>query len=206
MGILSGALSVRRFRVSGEVPEDFRDRFRDALQKHAFREPTVSQGKEEIRGWVCTQNLLDTDFTDFNRWLYGEYAMFALRVDKKSLPAKLFKATVAKRAQAWCQERGTETCPAYVKTEIHDELEREWLVRALPRVTVTEAVWHLTEGWLALHSQSVPVGDEFRKLFHRTFGVELLQWSPLDWTSEEPELFERLLATAPTMAGGPDGG
>jgi len=199
MSMLTGALTVRRFRVEGQVPEGFRDSWRDQLNDLAFREPPTSGGgKEEIEGWVQVHNLLDTNFDDFNRWLYMPYALFALRVDKKTLPAKLFNAHLAKKCEAWAEDNGTERCPASVRTRIKEDLEDEWLRRTLPRAAVTEACWHIDEGWLVLHSHSDGVADRFRKRFYRTFALKLLPWSPLDWL-DDTEVSESLLGSAPTL-------
>jgi recombination associated protein RdgC len=200
VAILSGAMTVRRFKVVGDVPDGFRDRYREQLEEFAFRERPVEQGKEEVEGWVQVHNLLDTSFEDFNRWLYNNYAVFALRVDKKSLPAKLFNATVAKKAEAWCVEHGTERCPNAVKKQIKEELEAEWLKRTLPRVAVTECCWNITEKYLLLHSLSEGSADRFRKRFLRTFNLRLVPWSPLDWV--EAGDVEPLLGTGPASLHG----
>lgn len=197
MGMLSGAMSVCRFRVVGEVGEGFREDFRDRLQEFAFKEPPHDVGKEEVEGWVQVHNLLDADFSDFNRWLYNEYALFALRVDKKRLPAKLFAATLEKRCEAWKAERDLERIPASMKAELKDALEAEWLTRTLPSVATTEAVWNLQEGWLILHGMSEAVIERFRVRFFRTFGRRLLPWSPLDYC-EDPDTVDTLLGKAPS--------
>ncbi len=203
MSILSGALTVRRFRVDGDLPDDFRERYRDSLNQLAFREPPNERGKEEVEGWVQIHNLLDNEFDDFNQWLYDGYAVFALRVDKKTLPAKLFSATLAKKCDAWAQENGMERCPASVRTTLKDDLEDEWLRRTLPRAAVTEACWNLNAGWVVLHSHSDGVADRFRKRFYRTFGLPLLPWSPLDWL-DDGAVAEKLMGTSPSF--GPDNG
>lgn len=198
MGILSGAMTVRRFRVIGEVPADFRDVYRDRLNEYAFNDTPVDHGKEEQEGWVQVHNLLDNSFDDDTRWLYERFALFAVRVDKKSLPGKLFAATVQKKAEAWCTENGVARCPAAIKTNIKEELEAEWLARTLPRVATTEAVWNITDGYVLLHSQADGAADRFRKRFLRTFGLELQPWSPLDWLDDN-HLAEALLGSAPTL-------
>lgn len=200
MGMLSGAMTVRRFRVEGEVPDAFRDRWREALNDYAFREPMVEMGKEEVEGWVQVHNLLDTDFSDLNRWLYNNYAVFALRVDKKTLPAKLFAATLQKRCEAWCEEQGVERCPTNVKKTLKEQLEEEWMARTLPRVAVTECAWNIDERWLVLHSLSDTLADRFRKRFLQTFGLTLVPWSPLDWVAGDAAMVDDLLDTAPSVA------
>lgn len=205
MGIVSGAMSVARFRVVGEPPSLWRDRYRDALSEHAFQEPPQGMGKEEVEGWVQVHNLLDTSFDDFNRWLYQDVALFALRVDKKRLPGKLFKATLDKRCEKWCKERGVERCPNQVKTQLKEDLEQEWLARTLPSTSVTELAWHVGSGYLLVHGLSETVADRVRKRFFRTFGLKLVPWSPLDWLGDR-DLVDGLLARAPSpvQLGGPE--
>jgi DNA recombination-dependent growth factor C len=201
MGILTGAMTARRFRVVGDLPSGWRDVFRERLDSMAFREPVSRTGKEEVEGWVQVHNLLDTNFSNFNDWLSGPYAVFSLRVDKKTLPANLFRATVEKRCREWCEQRGSERCPAAVKKEIQERLELEWLERTLPRVSVTEICWNTNEGWVLVGALSDKVGDRVRKRFHRTFGLELHAWSPLDWL-DDASTVEKLLATGPSSMGG----
>lgn len=197
MGVLSGAMTVARFRVAGDLPEGWKETFRDRLEEFAFREPPTGMGKEEVEGWVQVHNLLDVEFGDMNRWLYNDVILFALRVDKKRLPAKLFKATLDKKVQAWCKERDVLRAPAAIRQELKEELEENWLARTLPTVGVTEAAWHLTKGWLLLHSLSETMAERYRKRFFRTFGLKLVPWSPLDFL-EDRELVEGLLGRAPS--------
>jgi len=198
MGIMSGSISVRRFRVVGELPEDWRESFRERLQEFAFRTPPQEVGKEEIEGWVEAHNLLDAGFEDFNKWLYNEYILFALRVDKKRLPAKLFAATLDKRCDAWKEKNGVERVPASIRSELKDALESEWLKKTLPSVAVTEAVWHIGEEWLILHGMSDAIADRFRKRFFRTFGLRCIPWSPLDFLTDS-EVVDSLLHKAPSV-------
>lgn len=192
MGILKGALTVRRYRVEATLPDGFRDSWRDALQHHAFRDPLSPLHKEEIAGWVQAHNLLDTTFEDLNRWLYLPYTLFALRIDKKVLPAKLFAAHLARRSEEWCKANNRERVPSAVKKEIRELLEQEMLRQTLPRVQVTEVVWHLDEGWVLFHNQSDRVNDIFRKLFYRTFGFVCQPFDPVDFVADLPEVSARL--------------
>lgn len=200
MGILSGALSARRYHVVGDLPDGWRERLQEGLDGHAFRDPTTEQGKEEIEGWVQAHNLLDTSFADRTRWLYNEWVVFALRVDKKSLPARLVSATVQKRAEAWCKERGVEKCPAAVKRQLKEDLEKEWLARTLPRVATTECAWNVAEKRLLLHTLSEKQADRFRTRFLRAFGLKLVARSPLD-ALEDEGVREAMITGAPTPLG-----
>lgn len=198
MGILKGPLTARRYTVLGDLPEGFRATFPEALNAQAFREPFSKVSKEETYGWVQSENLLDTDFTDLNNWLYNYYAYFSLRVDKKALPVNLFKATLAKREQAWCLEHGRERVPRSVKGELKEQLEFEWLQKTLPRVQVTEVVWNIAQGWLLFHGLSAAANDRFRQLFQNTFGLKIVATNPLDMLGDSE------LADALERTGGSD--
>lgn len=201
MGVLAGALTGRRFRVVGTLPEGWQSFFQEQLNEHAFREPVTAGGKEELEGWVRVQNLLDTDFDDANQWLFQNYAAFALRVDVKSLPARLLAAHVEKRCRAWAEERGVGRAPASVRKEIKEALETEWLARALPRVAVTEIAWNVIAGTAIVGATSDKVIDRVRKRFSRTFRLDLVPWSPLD-ASQDVQQRETLLASEPGTVGG----
>ena len=192
MGILRGALSVRRYRVDGQVPEDFTAGYVDALEANAFREVLSPGHKEERMGWAQVHNLLDTAFTDTNKWLYNHYAVFALRVDKKVLPAKYFKAHLDKRVETWLVANNRERCPGSVKTELKEALELEMLQKTLPRVQLFEVAWNIAEGWVLFHNQSELPNDKFRKLFHRTFGLVLVPHDPLDFVADKLDMAEAL--------------
>lgn len=194
MGVLKGALSVRRYRAS-EPPEDFRDRYIAALEDNAFREALTEVHKEQRVGWVQVHNLLDTSFLDTNRWLYNQYAVFAMRIDKKVIPAKLFGAHLEKRVEAWCLANKRERCPSKVKTELKEALEIEMLQKTLPSVAVYEIAWNIAEGWVIFHNQSEVPNDTFRKLFHRTFGMALIPFDPLDFVGDLPDLAQGLLSS-----------
>lgn len=203
MGILSGAMTARRFTVLGEIPQGFRDTWRDALREHAFSEPPVASWRDEIEGWVEIHDILATGFDDINHWFVDPYVLLALRVDKKTLPAKLFKATLAREIREWCESRSVDRCPLATRNDLKEELERKWLARALPRVSVVEACWNVDQGWLLLHSHAERAADRFRRLFTRTFDLQLVPWSPLEWV-EDPAVADGLITGAPHRLHGED--
>jgi DNA recombination-dependent growth factor C len=188
MGLMSGALSVRRYRVEGQVPDDFRLSYMEALNTHAFREPGSRFSTEESSGWCRLQNLLETKFDDINHWLMNYYLVAALRVDKKVLPAKLFRARLELRLNEWCEEHGRQKAPSQVRSDLRDVLEQEMLGQTLPRVQVTEWCWNITDGYVIFHNTSDAANDRFRKLFRTTFGLVLHPFTPLDFLSKEPDV------------------
>ena len=69
-------------------------------------------------GWVRADNLLETDFSNRDQWLYTHYVMAGMRIDKKALPMPLVRAMVEQRIATWCEENGRARAPASVRTDI----------------------------------------------------------------------------------------
>lgn len=198
MGILKGALSGRRYRIIGEVPETFTDDFIQALNTNQFREPSSPTHKGEAQGWCQVHNLLDVDFSDINLWLYNHYVLIALRVDKKTVPAKLLRAHLQKRMEAWCKQNNRPRVPAAVKEELRETLELEMLQKTLPRVQTWEIVWNLNQQWAVFTNDSELPNERFQKLFLRTFGLRAVPWSPLDELSATDGLPEAIVSVGAT--------
>jgi recombination associated protein RdgC len=170
------------------------------LQEHAFQDNPIEVGKEEREGWVQIHNLLETSFEDPERWLYGDVIVLALRVDKKSLPAKLLRATLEKAYADWCTQNNVKRCPKSIRDDIRDRIEGEWLQRALPQVAVTELAYHVGEGYVLLHSLSDGAADRVRKRFHATFGLRMVPLGPLDLL-EDGDLRQSVLDVVPSQLG-----
>ena len=202
MGFLKGRLTFRRYRIRDPLPDDFRQRFEDALTDHAFREPhSVTKGEETV-GWVRTDNLLDTDFSNRDKWLYSHYLMAGMRVDKKTLPAALVRAMVEKRIAEWCEENGRARAPASVRSDVRTNIENDLLARTLPTVKMIPFCWNMPEGWLLFENTSDRINERFRALFRNSFGVTLEPFTPLDFLVESPDLVDPLAAVGMTVMGG----
>ena len=120
MGILKGSMTVRRYSVMGDLPRDYGHVFHEKLQTHAFQSSSMLSGKDEISGWTLVRNLLDTDFGNIDQWLCEHYIIAMMRVDKRNLPANLFRAHYEQRCEEWCSNHDRKHCPARIKEEIKD--------------------------------------------------------------------------------------
>ena len=196
MGLLSSGLTATRFRVIGnELKEGWRDIFRERLNEHAFVEPPMPQ-KAPVFGWTSIHDLTGVDFADFNEWLLNDWVLFALRTDRRKIPAKRFSAVLKRQCSAWAAEREIGRCPASVRTEIKDRLEDEWIAKVIPTSAHVEIAWALDTNLVYVASHADSVCEQVRKRFHRTFGLRIVPVSPLDWLREDDQV-DGLLAAPP---------
>ncbi len=171
MPLLKGAMGARRYRVLLASDPPDRDRYLELLNEHAFREPDSKAKAGENQGWVSLHNLCITEFTHEDSY-YNQYLCFALRMDKKAIPARLLKALLDLRVTHWLQEMNRERVPAAVKRELKEQLELELLPRQLPSVGAHDVCWDLANDVVWFFNNGNKANEVFRTLFAQTFNLE----------------------------------
>ena len=161
------------------TPEGFRDLYTDALAARAFQPHASATNMETAVGWCHADDLLATTFTNSEDWLFNQYAVVGLRMDRKRVSASMRKARLAERCRAWCAENKREKCPAPVKRELREALDLEMLREVVPSPRVVPVAWHVGEGWVLLGSHAVGDIAAFQRLFAATFGVRVVERSPV---------------------------
>lgn len=129
------SLSFRRYRIRGGVPSPFTDDFHRRLTARRF-EP-LAAGEERAFGWVTADNLLRTDF-GIETVVRGEYAAFALRLDRRRVSPRLLKAhldlEVGARLAAARDAGGPARISREERRDLREGLRKELLARAQPSV------------------------------------------------------------------------
>ncbi len=193
MGLLTGGLNFRRFRIHQPLPEGFREHFLESIPKHAFEEDLGHRSKEPLIGWVNVFNAGDTRF-DLNTFLFDHYLVLSMRMDKKAVNGRLFQILLQRRLDEIRAERGIERIGKKHKEEIKEALEEELLGRALPSVATHDLAWDVTTGEVLAFATSDTVADLLQGLFHDTFGVRMYPERMVDWLSDRwdwPAIIER---------------
>lgn len=180
MGLLTGGLSFRRFRIYTPLPEGFRELFLENVQRLAFQENLQHRSKEPVFGWTSIFNPDDILF-DLNKLLFDRYLVLGLRMDKKSVNGKLFQILLERRFQEVMAERGLERLGKKHKEEIKVALEEELLGQTLPSVNTYDLVWDIHSGEVLVFATSDATLELFQGLFNDTFGARLYPERLVDW-------------------------
>ncbi len=170
MGLLQGPMSLRFYRVDGELPRKSPERVLEPIRRHAFRE--LGPEKETGMGWVSPANLLDTDF-DEQKVFSNQYLTLSLRVDKKQIDARLFRARLEKEMEAVQKKTRRERLRPAERKEIRQKLQRELLAQTDPARRVYDLCWDVGTGRLYYYSTADATQDPFRNLFQKTFDLEV---------------------------------
>ena len=203
MGFLKGSMTLRRYEVIGEPADDFIERYGRALQNKAFAGSLNIAYEAEHSGWATLHNFLDTDFSSPEKWHFGGYILANLRVDKKKVPSKIYRARVQLACAEWLrQNEGTgeaagpeaNKVPSRIRKEIKDQISAELLTRTLPSVRTVEWCWNLVDGYCLFHNTSDGINELFQTSFYETFGLVLSPSSPVDLLrdSEQQKTMEEI--------------
>jgi DNA recombination-dependent growth factor C len=175
MSLLQGTLSLRRFLVLGPVPAE--GELLEGLQQDRFR-PFEDGLEEERVGWCDWRNPLITPPDE--HWISQErFAIFALRLDSRRVPATLLKAHVDLRLQTLMKEKDLAFVGKEARISLQDEVKVELLKKVLPTPKMVEVAWDLKGGLLWTTASSSKTQGALTGLFMKSFGCELQPLAPL---------------------------
>ncbi|GAB4252947.1 MULTISPECIES: hypothetical protein [Deferrisoma] len=172
MGILTGGVRLRRYRVLGEPPPDFRDRYEEAIRANAFQDFAPDDEREQVVGWVGVDDWFEPELP-LDRWLVGNTICLTLRIDTKRIPSKYFKLMCRRREAEWRLKAGREDLTRAERDEIASLVRRELLDRVIPSVQGIDMAWDLDRSEVWFWSTAEKANETFRVVFERTFGLRL---------------------------------
>ena len=179
MGLLKGSMTVRRYEVLEEPLDDFLIRYTDALSDKAFRGTLNVAHESEYMGWTLITNFLETDFSDTSKWYFEGYLFGNFRIDKKKIPAKLFRAKVLQEMEIWKEQNTEDKVPSKIRAEIKERTSIELLSKTLPSIKTVEWCWNIIDGYVLFYSNSNSINESFLVYFYETFGIALQPSNPL---------------------------
>jgi hypothetical protein len=182
MGLLKGTWTFSRFRVSGALPEESNNFIETGLKKNAFSD-FFGVHTEKSSGWTNAENILDVDFAPA-KYKCGGYLIFALRMDRKVLPAALIKLKVLEAEKKYLAESGNKRLHRHEHEDIKEAIQSELLEKALAIPSFTEICWSPTNNTVFFGSHSEKAVEEFQRLFKESFELTLLPFLP--WDQEHP--------------------
>lgn len=177
VGLLSGSITYRRFRVIGELPENYRELYLQAISDRVHKEIEVESDDERSLGWVCAGDLLDTDIT-MEKLFVGDTLALTLRVDSLKVPASALSLYSKRAEKEFGAATGKEKLSKRDKEEVRDRVVKQLRKRLLPSVKGFDFAWSTAEGVLRLWTHNKTLTDEFMGLFQDTFGMKLVPRTP----------------------------
>lgn len=177
MGLFSGAISVTKFHVRGDLPKRYLQAFLGRLEQLRFSELDPEQDDEERSGWCVASAPLDLALRH-EQVVFGEYLIFGLRIDRWRFPRPLLRAQLDQALAAWREKTGREKISKKDKDDLRARVERKLRKKLIPSLRHFDVCFDPDRRTVRLWSRSPRVKEEFRVLFERTFNLELDEDSP----------------------------
>lgn len=175
MGFASGSVTFRRLKVEAKEKFGPSEELLDKLREQALKEGRIGLPDELAYGWSGGRHLFDSAFS-FEHNVYGEFVMFALRIDTNKAPGELKRAYQAMEEEALAAENPSGFLSKAQKKEAKEsakaKLEEELREGRHRRSKLVPVLWDT-----ANHTVYSPATGKslemLREIFERTFGAML---------------------------------
>ena len=176
MGLLSSRISITRYKVSGQLDGSVHETVYQVLKQHAM--PKIEDdGSEAIVGWTSFENPYAPNFEGYS-FVFGAHMVFALRIDKKSIPAKLVQKHYALEVAKHLADTGRHFLSGNEKKAIKEHVVNT-LNRRIPATpNVYDLAWHYQEASLWFFSNLKSANEAFETFFIKSFGLQLIRLFP----------------------------
>ena len=176
MGFLSSSVVISKFRVNGNIEEPVLETIRNGLETHMIRD-LGAESQEKNVGWTSFERPYTPDFSG-SSFVVGPHIVFALRIDKKTLPAKVVKMNVTIESEKRLAESGREFLSKEEKKQIREHVELVLLSRIPATPNIYDIVWNVEDNMLWFFSSQNAAKEELESLFYSSFGVSLIPLFP----------------------------
>lgn len=173
MGIFSSTTSLVRYRVEGTLPTTVTEAVEKGLTENAVTD-IDNDPEDKAIGWTTVEHPLDPDFSPAN-FLFGQYFIFSLRIDKKSIPAKIIKKYVQRAVAQRLAETGRESLSKAERRDIKERVFYELSLRVPAAPSSYELIWSYEEGWLWFLTTQKAANEALETLFTKSFDLNLIR-------------------------------
>ena len=200
MGLLTTRTSITCYRVEGGLPAPVVETVHSRLRRHVIVN-IDDQPAEKAVGWSSFETPLvaDMDSADVQ---FGNFLVFALRIDKKSIPAKVVRKYCDQQISKKLEKTGQKLLAKKEKEQIREKVLHELALRIPATPRSFDLAWDYEAGRLWFFSNLKNANEELETLFLKTFSLRLIRLFPYTIAALEAGLSDedkdRLFTCAPT--------
>jgi len=176
MSILSNSVSITRYRVHGKINAPIIDNVTSGLINNTISE-IDNQISDRAVGWTSFDNPFQPDF-DGSSFAFGNYFVFALRIDKKNIPAKVLKKHYTLEAAKRMAESGRDYLSKNEKKLVKEHVISGLSLRIPATPNIYDLVWNYDDSVIWFFSNLKAANEELESLFSKSFNLSLIRLFP----------------------------
>jgi recombination associated protein RdgC len=199
MGFLSATVSLSRYHIQGKFEAEPMESVRSALIDNAM--PIMDSEYQEISaGWTPYESPFQPDFEKYP-FIFGTCFLFSLRMDKKSIPAKLLQKHLILEIEKKKESSGRDFLSKNEKSEIKETVT-DMLMLKMPAIPdIFDILWRYEDQNLFLFTTRKAVTEFFESFFFKSFSlkpIRLFPYTLMEHTSGfTPDKKDRIMALTP---------
>ena len=176
MGIFSSSVSVTRYKVEGKLKAPILETVANGLKKNAIAEIDDDISEKAV-GWTSFEKPYHPDFYG-SSFIYGSYLVFSLRIDKKSIPAKVLEKHFLIESDRRLAKTGREFLSRSEKKLLKDQIIDRLSLRMPATPNLYDVIWSYEESLLWFFSNLKTANEELETLFRHSFDLTLIRLFP----------------------------
>lgn len=176
MGLMSSSVSITRYIVEGRLEEPVLENLASALTQNAIREIDEEAAEKSI-GWTSFETPFSPGFED-SSFSLGNYLIFSLRIDKKSVPIKIIQKRVTQEETRRLLEKGRDYFSAQEKKLLKEQVINSLYSQIPATPNIYDIVWNYEEGTLWFFSNLKAANEVLETFFRHTFRLTLIRVFP----------------------------
>lgn len=201
MGLLSSTASITRYRVGGKLEEPILETAANGLKRHVIGEIDGNLSEKAV-GWTSFEYPFEPDF-EGSSFVIGPYLVFALRIDKKTIPGKVLKKQCAVEETKVLAKSNAKYLSKQEKHLIREQVEATLMMRVPATPNVYDVIWNHEAGSLWFFSTLKSSNEDLEVLFVKSFKLALVSLFPFTMADLAAGLSQnerdRLAALSPTI-------
>jgi len=176
MSILSSTVSITRYKVHGKIKPPIIDHISDGLKSNTILE-IDNQISDKAIGWTSFDTPFQPDF-DGSSFVYANYFVFALRIDKKNITAKVLKKHYTIEAAKRMADSGRDFLSKNEKKLVKEHVISKLIVRIPATPNIYDLVWNYEDSVVWFFSNLKAANEELETLFSKSFDLSLIRLFP----------------------------
>ncbi|MDY0131743.1 MAG: recombination-associated protein RdgC [Desulforegulaceae bacterium] len=176
MGLLTSSSSFLRYKIDDDQKLSS-EKIRICLKENQFPEFAESEMTESIAGWVSYENHFDTDF-EFDPIKYGNYFVFCLRIDKKSIPKKIIDKHLAIESKKIMKEANKDYLSKNEKSKLKEDIILRLSLQMPSIPDIYDILWIPEKNEIIFFTTQKTINEIFETLFRQTFKTSIIRLFP----------------------------
>ena len=176
MGLLSSSVSITRYRVEGRLKAPILETVAGCLKENVIPQIDGDVSDKTV-GWTSFETPFAPNF-EGSSFVIGTYFVFSLRIDRRTIPAKVLKKHCAIETAKRLAKSGRQFVSREEKNMIKDHVRNVLTLRIPATPHLYDLIWSHEDAFLWFFSTQKSANEELETLFLKSFNLSLIRHFP----------------------------